>query len=147
MDAQKIKSELTVIAQSRLELYRELVSLAEAQGKLLAAGRHSDLAENLKRHDPILIEIGRLDKREVALADLTPDLDPSCDYHEILRNTAETAAGLAHLTRVNAELFENAKDFVTFSIAVLAKAVNQPAASGSDSAGDSNGPILLDLRV
>lgn len=147
MDAQKIKSELTVIAQSRLELYRELVSLAEAQRLLLAGGRHSELGENLKRHDPILIEIGRLDKREETLADLVPDLDPSCDYREILRNTAETAARLAHLTRVNAELFENAKDFVTFSIAVLAKAANEPGAGGNDSAGDSNGPILIDLKV
>ena len=135
------------LAQTNLQLYRELLSLAEAQKEHLAAGRHSELAENLKRYDPILIEIGRLDAREEALIHLMSELDPSSDYYEILRNTADTAARLAHLTRINTELLENAKDYVTFSIAVLAKAVNDSAAGGSDAVGDSNGPILLDLRV
>lgn len=146
MDKKNIKTDLTSIAQSRLAYYQELVSLAEAQRELLVGGRHSELADNLKAHDPILIEIGRLDKREEALVSLLTDTESDSGYRQLIQTTAKTAARLAELTRINAELLENAREFVAFSIGIIAKSVNESCAIG-DSVTDSNGALLLDKKV
>lgn len=144
MDTKKIVSELTAIVESRLGYYEELVALADAQREFLVRGNHEELADNLKKHDPILVEIGRLDKREEALAGLLSqeDFTPSC--RQTLRLTAQTAAHLAKLTRINAELLENAKEFVAFSIGVLSKSVSE---QNSDAGCDPNGALLLDQKV
>jgi len=148
MDANKIKDELTSIAESRLGYYRELVKLADAQRDLLVKSKHSELVENLKKHDPILVEIGRLDKREESLTDQVIGMGTDSTHHRLLRETAETAEHLARLTRINAQLLENAKEFVAFSIGVICKTASESASGGSsDAFCDSNAALLLDMKV
>jgi len=145
MNEKSVKSELTAIAKSRLAHYRKLIALADAQREFLIGGKYSDLVDNLREHDPILVEIGRLDKREETLAGMLTEVDLDPDYKQILRETAETAALLAKLTRINAQLLENARDYITFSLGIITKSVNEQ--QSADLASNPAGALLLDQKV
>ncbi len=146
MNYAAIETEIISICRQRLEKYEVLLSLSTEQQSILTDCRHSDLAENLSRFDPILADIERLDKRENAL---NTELDsPSGEFirerDALIESTSDMAKQLKSSVWMNAELLTNAKSFVDFSI----KLISSLASCGQQSANAASGSsVMLDQMV
>lgn len=146
-----MRIELIEIAEQRLRNYNALVSLAEAQREILIGGRHAELLENLNEHDPILVELERLDARAGTLASHLDKNDKSPDFERKLKRLArqisEAASKLEDLVRANAELLTNAMNFVSFSIALISKIATDQQSYNPNSDLTPGLALMLDRKV
>ena len=153
MDSMSITNELISIAKKRLERYQRLVALAKEQESILLENRHADLPGNIAEFDPLLMEIKRIDDAEQSLARQINDLDEEEPvrllgmdprYDRLLQLTNVQASKLRELAHSNAEMLENAMQFVNFSIGIVCKI----AADERQLPDNGNNPaIVLDLKV
>ena len=154
MDLDTTQKELIATAALRLECFEKLLSLAKEQRSILVEGRHADLEPNLCEQDRILVELGRLDRREDKLigfinegsqqGKFLPNYETR--YGEITQRIKNAVVRLRSVMRINTELLENVARYVSFSLAVIAKlASNQsPHSRQSCAAGTS---VLLDGKA
>ena len=150
---ENVIGKLTSTLRSRLDQYEELIALAQEQQSILVEGRHTDLSENLAKHDPILLQLKQLEKRQEGLlvylvtegtvpGSVRPgDFDSECRRLE--ESISRRAQELRELTETNKQLINNAMNFRHFSMNVICK-----AAGDANSAPPGASPaIMLDLRV
>ena len=162
MDATTIRNELITAARFRLLRFQELISLAEEQRAILLERRHADLPENLGRHDPLLIELAKVEKREESLLGMLAATDASAaalrsateasasefeaQYTEINRETRALALTLQTLVAGNTQLLETMMEYVQFSINIMAKLMCEQQ-SYDPAADPGTAALLLDRKV
>ena len=162
MDATTIRNELITAARFRLQRFQELISLAEDQRAILLERRHADLPENLGRHDPLLIELAKVEKREESLLGMLAATDASAaalrsateasasefeaQYTEINRETRALALTLQTLVAGNTQLLETMMEYVQFSINIMAKLMCEQQ-SYDPAADPGTAALLLDRKV
>ena len=165
MDATTIRNELITAARFRLQRFQELISLAQEQRAILLERRHADLPENLRRHDPLLIELAKVEKREESLLGMLaaterrqrhcvryrsiacrayPDFE--AQYAEINRETRALALTLQTLVAGNTQLLETMMEYVQFSIGIMAKLMCEQQ-SYDPAADPGTAALLLDRKV
>ena len=162
MDATTIRNELITAARFRLQRFQELICLAEEQRAILLERRHADLPENLGRHDPLLIELAKVEKREESLLGMLAATDASAaalrsateasasefeaQYTEINRETRALALTLQTLVAGNTQLLETMMEYVQFSINIMAKLMCEQQ-SYDPAADPGTAALLLDRKV
>ena len=162
MDATTIRNELITAARFRLQRFHELISLAEEQRAILLERRHADLPENLRKHDPLLIELAKAEKREESLLGMLAATDASAaapgsateasasdfeaQYAEINRETRALALTLQTLVAGNTRLLETMMEYVQFSIGIMAKLMCEQQ-SYDPAADPGTAALLLDRKV
>ncbi|GEM_PF-2495579 len=154
MDATTIRNELITAARFRLQRFRDLVSLAEEQRAILLERRHDDLPENLRRHDPLLIELAKAEKREESLLAMLSEAETEAGgseefeaaYGKINEETRDLARRLQPLVAGNTQLLKTMMEYVQFSIDVMFKVMSeqQPFDRTADI---GSAALLLDRKV
>lgn len=138
-------SELISTARKRLQCFNALVKLADEQKSILLEGRHSELAGNLSKFDPQLLEIKRLEKQEeTLLSQLTQagvDIHP--EYTAVKRRIAEVVDLLQRISVTNKQLLARHMEYVSFSLGVIAKVATEHSIIGPG----NNPALMLDSRV
>jgi len=154
MDATTVRNELITAARFRLQRFQELISLAEEQRAILLERRHTDLPENLRKHDPLLIELAKVEKREESLLGMLSDAetetgksdDFEAQYAEINRETRALALTLQTLVAGNTQLLETMMEYVQFSINIMSKLMCEQQ-SYDPAADPGTAALLLDRKV
>jgi hypothetical protein len=131
MELSAIEQELISTVTKRLQCYETLLSLTLEQKSILVDGRHAELSENLKRFDPIMMELNHLDQTQKALmkhlkelvargtiAEM-PNVKALCE--DCNNRTIETASRLRELTKLNTRLLNTAMRYVDFTLGVICK--------------------------
>ncbi len=173
MDATTIRNELITAARFRLQRLQELISLAEEQRAILLERRHADLQENLRKHDPLLIDLAKVEKREESLLGMLAESDGpvgeafnglpagrplkaspteasasefEAQYAGINRETRALAVVLQALVAGNTQLLKTMMEYVQFSVGIISKLVSEQQTY--DPAADPGGAaLLLDRKV
>ncbi|HOK54608.1 MAG TPA: flagellar export chaperone FlgN [Armatimonadota bacterium] len=146
-----IQSQIISIAEARLAKFEELIKLAEEQQELLINNRHDELVENLSKHDPILIEIAQLERKEQELSAQTDDnnrqnrLDET--IAELSKRTTDAANRLHSLIQFNAELLMNAMSFMNFSLGLISRLINNQPSYNPNSDESGSLSLVLDSKV
>ena len=153
MNAEVIRDQLISTAALRLDGLTKLVTLAEEQQAMLVGGKHSDLESNIRDHDLTLSELAQLDHHEAAMAE---KLDDAADaalglddrYEVIARNTTDTCRKLGSLVHCNAELLDNAMQYVSFTLGLLSDlAAGQQSYDPKSDGAANSAAIMLDRKV
>ncbi|MGC8862525.1 MAG: hypothetical protein ACP5R5_07090 [Armatimonadota bacterium] len=120
---------------------QELLRLALAQRAILVEGRHAELEPNAQRMKQVMLDLAELDRLE------PPRLALSDGDHSIRTKIRDTALRLRDVLRGNAELLQNASEFVRFTLGALSRAVAEQ--NVGQSATDSSGcaAVLIDRKV
>lgn len=150
MDSGKISSELLSLASRRLDIFRELVRLAEEQRAILVEGRHGDLLENVRKNESLLLTLNQVEKHEQALVELLRDAGNEHGfrpaYRHLNQQVLEVAGQLRDLVSVNRELLENAAEYIRYSVSVLSEAVSD-SSGGLDSDRRNCPTLLIDRKA
>jgi hypothetical protein len=104
MDAITIRNELITTARFRLQRLQELISLAEEQRAILLERRHADLQENLRKHDPLLIDLAKVEKREESLLGMLTVADSSAAALRSATEESESGSGRASVPASDASV-------------------------------------------
>lgn len=150
MDLGKVSSELLSLASRRLEIFRELVRLAEEQRTILVEGRHGDLLDNVRKNDSLLTTLSQIEKHEKVLLEHLENANDEHGfkpaYRHLNQQALETAAHLRELVSVNKELLENAAEYVRYSVSVLSKIASE-SSGNLDLNGCNHTTLLIDRKV
>ncbi|MDH7481935.1 MAG: flagellar export chaperone FlgN [Armatimonadota bacterium] len=147
MDSERLRDELIATAEHKLEKLRELINLSKEQQSILKDGMHEELAENVRKHDSVLLNLDKLARREEAITKLLAQEKARYDddrLNAIRHETAEVAQRLRSLVAANTELLRNSLGYTRFSLELLSKLVTEQRAANE---GEWNGALLLDKKV
>ncbi|MEN6372151.1 MAG: flagellar export chaperone FlgN [Armatimonadota bacterium] len=155
MDAEKIKEELILISQHRLDRCKGLVSLALEQRELLTNRRHTELEDNARKHEQLIADLVKLDRREKTLLQelgrYQSDSSTTVAFNKrrstVIAEIGAEAKKLKSLMQINAGLLGNAMNYINFTMGLLSRIVsNQPS---YDPRGENltSSAVVLDLRV
>jgi hypothetical protein len=154
-NCETIRNEIISISELRYKGIQKLISLAEEQRNILVTCRHDELPENLNKHEPILDELARLDKREDALEAQLSQLKTKDNISTIFNQKQEQAAiktayamrKLRSLVESNAELLQNMMNYVNYTIAVIAKIVRDQPSYDPRSEAMTTSAVVFDQMV
>lgn len=150
LDSGKIGSELLSLASRRLDIFRELVRLAEEQRSILVEGRHGDLLDNVRRNESLLLTLSQVEKHEQTLVELLRDAGDEhgfrSAYRHLNQQALEVAAQVRDLVSTNRELLENAAEYVRYSASVLSEAASD-SSRGLNSDGHNYPTFLIDRKA
>ncbi len=151
MDATTIRNELITAARFRLQRFRDLVALAEDQRAILLERRHAELPENLRKHDSLLVDLAKVEKREEALLGMLSGQDSDAPdfqakYSDINSDTRDEALKLQSLVAGNSKILNTMMEYVQFSISIMSRLMGEQQ-SYSPAADQSAGALLLDRKV
>ncbi len=157
MRTDTICQELIDTLTKRVARYEELAALAQEQQGILVSGRHEVLMENIAEHEPVLIGIESLARREkeleeaLAAADtggLAPEFEAK--RKELEKRAGEAARKLRDLVDANKQLLINAAEFVGFSMKIFSQLASTKQSYDSPTGGDRDSAaqaLMLDLKV
>jgi hypothetical protein len=136
--------------EHRLEEYRKLVSLSEEQREILVENRISELETNLQEQDLVLVKLSELEEQaedvvETALESLSGT--EKSRYEELDAQIADTALRLREIVNTNAELLDNAMQFVGFSMSLVSQLCCEQQSYNPTSDGGGNHAIVFDKMV
>jgi len=153
MTAKAAPDQLVTTAALRLEKLTKLVTLADKQQAMLLESKHSDLEENLREHELTLAELAQLNRQEEALMG-QPDVAGDTatlrggGHEAIARDTTDTCRRLSSLVQCNAQLLDNAMQYVDFSLGILTSLFTGERPYDLKSDGAANSPaIMLDTKA
>lgn len=159
MDSTTVRNELITAARFRLQRFRDLVALAEDQRAILMERRHADLPENLRKHDSLLLDLAKVEKREESLLGMlsgddgegrSPGVGDTSDfedrYAEINRETRDIALRLQTLVACNTKMLNTMMEYVQFSVSVMSRLMGEQQ-SYDPAADPGSGALLLDRKV
>ncbi len=140
-----IENEIAATMSKRLDCIAALVKLAEQQRDILMTSRHDDLAGNLAAHDPLLVEIKQVEKREETLRAQLPDTYQSDNPFESRLRVAIAAQAdkLYAVTTTNKQLMIRQMEFVNFTLGMIFRTATDTHAT---SAGN-NPALMIDSRA
>ncbi|MCL6518704.1 MAG: flagellar protein FlgN [Armatimonadetes bacterium] len=147
MDSERLRDELIATAEQKLEKLHELINLSKEQQSILKDGMHEKLAENVRKHDSVLLNLDKLARREKAITNLLAQEKARYDdkrLSAIRHETAEVAQRLQSLVAANTELLRNSIVYTRFSLELLSKLITEQRAANE---GEWNGALLLDKKV
>jgi hypothetical protein len=155
MNTEKVRDEIILIEKHRLNRCRELVSLALEQREILTERRHSELEDNASKHENVIAEVAKLDRRkESLLQELDRQQTGSSapvDFEKrrsaILAETAGEAKKLKSIMEVNAGLLSNAMNYVSFTMGLMARLATVQPSYDPRSESSLSSAIVLDLKV
>ncbi|MEN6521541.1 MAG: flagellar export chaperone FlgN [Armatimonadota bacterium] len=155
MDAEKIRDEIILISKHRLDRCKTLVSLAQEQRELLTQRRHDELNDNAKKHEQLISDLMKLDRREKALlreidryqsdSNTTAAFDKR--RNAVITETSAEAKKLGSIMQINAGLLNNAMNYVSFTVGLLSKIVSSRPSYDPRGENITSSAVVLDLRV
>jgi hypothetical protein len=151
MNEHLIAEEITALRSRRIEGYNRLIELAEEQQSLLLQNRHSELAQNLSKFDPVLMELQQLDRKEDAFSQRIKQagdkLEDTAHTETMDKLSGEPLMDrvnrLRNLTEMNTHLIKNLMNFANYTMGIVSKI----ASNGRNFGDIGNLSVLLDLKV
>jgi hypothetical protein len=140
-----IENEIAATMSKRLDCIAALVKLAEQQRDILMTSRHEDLAGNLAAHDPLLVEIKQLEKREETLRAQLPDADQAATTFDSRLRVAIAAQAekLYAITTTNKQLMIRQMEFVNFTLGMIFRTATDTFVTGAG----NNPALVIDSRA
>jgi hypothetical protein len=157
MQTDAIYKELIATLEKRVARYEDLVVLAQEQQGILVNGKHELLMANVAEHEPVLIGLESLARRESELEEALQAVDvanlPAAftrQRSELEKRAGEAAKRLREVTDENKQLLITSAEFVGFSMKIFSQLastkLSYEAPRGADKDASAQA-LMLDTKV
>ncbi|PKM44506.1 MAG: hypothetical protein CVV03_07705 [Firmicutes bacterium HGW-Firmicutes-8] len=152
--------------EKQLDIYRELLSLAQAKKPVLVKGDIPELEKMTKEEELLILQVGRLEEQrrslhqalanhfvlsseELSLSELIrrTDGDTSQRFQLVFAEMTEVLKELADINQVNIELIKSSLDYIDFSMDILTSTNRAPVYNEQDDDKKQTAAKVFDRKI